>query len=47
MLATVYVRMCELGTSGQATKSGTAKPNSDRGKSVKASINCPIYRRVM
>jgi hypothetical protein len=29
----------------QATKSGSAKPNSEHGKSVKASINSPIYRR--
>ncbi len=41
-LIIVYMRMCELGTSGQAPKSGTAKPNSDRGKSVKESINSPL-----
>ncbi len=34
MLVTVYVCMSELGTSSQAPKSGTAKSNSDRGKSV-------------
>ncbi len=44
MPATVHVCMCEFGTSNQAPKSGTAKPNSDSGKSVKASVNIPIYR---
>ncbi len=29
----------------QAPKSGTAQPNSDHGKSMKVSINSPVYRR--
>ncbi len=37
----MYVRMCELWTSSQAPKSGTAKPNN-LGKSAKA-LNSPIY----
>jgi hypothetical protein len=45
MLVTMYMGMRELGTSSQAPKSGTAKPKSDLVKSVKASINSPIYRR--
>jgi hypothetical protein len=45
MLLTVYMHMCELWTSSQALIFGTAKPNSDHGKSVKSSINNPIYRR--
>ncbi len=45
MPITVYINMCELGTLGQATKSRIAKPNSDHGKSVKATINSLIYRR--
>jgi hypothetical protein len=32
-------------TPSQAPKSGTAKPNSDCGKNVKASINSRINRR--
>jgi hypothetical protein len=35
------------GTSSQAPKSGTAKPNSDCGKSVKLSMNSPIYQKGM
>jgi hypothetical protein len=45
MPITVYINMCELGTLGEATKSRIAEPNSDHGKSVKATINSLIYRR--
>ncbi len=38
ILVTVYMRICELGTSDQAPKSRAAKQNSDCGKSLKASI---------
>jgi hypothetical protein len=41
MLITVYVGMGELGTLDQASRSRTAKPNSDHGKNVKASIKSP------
>jgi hypothetical protein len=41
----VYEHICELGTLDQAPKSRTAKPNSDRGENVRASINSPVYRR--
>ncbi len=45
MLITVYVLMHELGILDQVPKFRTAKPNSDLGKNVKASINSPLYRR--
>jgi hypothetical protein len=32
MLVTVYVCVCELGTSGQVPKSGTVKPNVTMGR---------------
>jgi hypothetical protein len=42
----ITVHVCvDSGTPSQATKSGTTKPNSDHGKSVKVSGNSPIHRR--
>ncbi len=44
-LITMYVCMLELETLDQAPKSRTAKPNSDCGKSAKASVYSPVYRK--